>query len=137
MAIEPPRPRKRPVPYTTSVKRLPFLLWSAYNCACNGNHLDMTLPQTSDQALAFILGNHPPVVGNGSARWTRLWGEVLIFYILNILNDVSTSCLRRAPLQYPCHGVVAGKKKLPNRKYFHALRRSRLITSFEWPIRKG
>jgi hypothetical protein len=97
----------------------------------------MTLPKTPDQALAFILGNHPANVGDGSARWTRLWGEMSIFYILNILNDAPTPCFSRAFLQYPCHGVVAGKEKLPSRKYFHARVLSRLITPFEWPMRKG
>lgn len=72
----------------------------------------MALPQTPDQTLAFILGNDLPIVDDGSARWTRLWGEVLIFYIVNILNDVPTPCLGRTllVLEYPCHGVVAGNK---------------------------
>lgn len=89
--------------------------------------------------MAFILGNDLPVVGDGSARWTRLRVEVLIFYILNILNDVPTACLGRALLvfEYPCHGVVAGKEKLPNRKYFRARGPSRLITPFEWSMRRG
>lgn len=71
----------------------------------------MALPQTPDQTLAFILGNDLPVVDDGSARWTRVWSEVLIFYILNIVNDVLTPRLGRTLiLEYPCHGVVAGNK---------------------------
>ena len=72
----------------------------------------MALPQTPDQTLAFILGNDLPIVDDGSARRTRLWCEVLIFYIVNILDDVPTPSLGRTllALEYPCHGVVAGNK---------------------------